>query len=163
MKIFSYIKEKFKLLYHKMVGEEASSSYIARGWAIGMFFGCSIPFGIQLMLSIPCAFILKGSKIGATIGTFITNHFSIFIIYPLQTYGGAKLIGLPLSYDDIKSAMMEVIEKQNYETLLSLGVDIAIAFAVGGLVMALVFTPITYFGVKYLVDKYRAKNEKNNQ
>ncbi len=143
-----------------MVGEEASSSYIARGWAIGMFFGCSIPFGIQLMLSIPCAFILKGSKIGATIGTFITNHFSIFIIYPLQTYGGAKLIGLPLSYDDIKSAMMEVIEKQNYETLLSLGVDIAIAFAVGGLVMALVFTPITYFGVKYLVDKYRAKNEK---
>ena len=56
--------------------------------------------------------------------------------------------------------MMEVIEKQNYETLLSLGVDIAIAFAVGGLVMALVFTPITYFGVKYLVDKYRAKNEK---
>lgn len=160
MKIFSYIKEKFKLLYNKMVGEEASSSYIARGWAIGMFFGCSIPFGIQLMLSIPCAFILKGSKIGATIGTFITNHFSIFIIYPLQTYGGAKLIGLPLSYDDIKSAMMEVIEKQNYETLLSLGVDIAIAFAVGGLVMALVFTPITYFGVKYLVDKYRAKNEK---
>jgi len=146
-----------------MVGEEASSSYIARGWAIGMFFGCSIPFGVQLMLSIPCAFILKGSKIGATIGTFITNHFSIFIIYPLQTYGGAKLIGLPLSYDDIKSAMMEVIEKQNYETLLSLGVDIAIAFAVGGLVMALVFTPITYFGVKYLVDKYRAKNEKNNQ
>ena len=130
MKIFSYIKEKFKLLYHKMVGEEASSSYIARGWAIGMFFGCSIPFGIQLMLSIPCAFILKGSKIGATIGTFITNHFSIFIIYPLQTYGGAKLIGLPLSYDDIKSAMMEVVEKQNYETLLSLGVDIAIAFAV---------------------------------
>jgi len=146
-----------------MVGEEASSSYIARGWAIGMFFGCSIPFGVQLMLSIPCAFILKGSKIGATIGTFITNHFSIFIIYPLQTYGGAKLIGLPLSYDDIKSAMMEVIEKQNYETLLSLGVDIAIAFAVGGLVMALVFTPITYFGVKYMVDKYRAKNEKNNQ
>lgn len=143
-----------------MVGEEASSSYIARGWAIGMFFGCSIPFGVQLMLSIPSAFILKGSKIGATIGTFITNHFSIFIIYPLQTYGGAKLIGLPLSYDDIKSAMMEVIEKQNYETLLSLGVDIAIAFAVGGLVMALVFTPITYFGVKYLVDKYRAKNEK---
>jgi len=163
VKIFSYIKEKFKLLYNKMVGEEASSSYIARGWAIGMFFGCSIPFGVQLMLSIPCAFILKGSKIGATIGTFITNHFSIFIIYPLQTYGGAKLIGLPLSYDDIKSAMMEVIEKQNYETLLSLGVDIAIAFAVGGLVMALVFTPITYFGVKYLVDKYRAKNEKNNQ
>jgi uncharacterized protein (DUF2062 family) len=160
MKIFSYLKEKFKLLYNKMVGEEAPSSYIARGWAIGMFWGCTAPFGVQLMLSIPCAFILKGSKIGATIGTFITNHFSIFIIYPLQTYVGAKLVRLPLSYDDIKSAMMDVIEKQNYETLFSLGRGIAISFFVGGIIMALVFTPITYFGVKYLVDKYRAKNEK---
>ena len=130
-----------------MVGEEAPSTYIARGWAIGMFWGCSAPFGIQLMLSIPCAFILRGSKIGATLGTF----------------GGAKLLGIPLSYDDIKKAMVEVIEKQNFETLFALGTDVAYSFFAGGLAMALVFTPITYFAVKSIVDKYRAKKgEKNN-
>ena len=122
-----------------------------------MFFGCSAPFGIQLMLSIPCALIMKGSKIGATLGTFITNHFTIFIIYPLQTFGGAKLLGLNLSYEKIKSAMTDVIEKQSFETLFSLGVDMAMAFLVGGLVMALVFTPITYFAVKRMVEKHRAK------
>ena len=147
-----------------MVGEEAPSSYIARGWAIGMFCGCAIPFGLQLMFSIPISFVLKGSKIGATIGTFITNHFSIFIIYPLQTYGGAKLLGIPLSYDDIKNAMTDVIAKQNFETLWAVGADIAWSFFAGGLVMALVFTPLTYFGVKYMVDKYRTRKveKKNN-
>ena len=163
MKIFSYLRDKLKALYNKMVGEQASPTFIARGWAIGMFFGCSAPFGIQLMLSIPCAFIMRGSKIGATLGTFITNHFSIFIIYPLQTFGGAKLLGLGLSYEQIQNAMTDVIEKQSFETLFSLGADMALAFLAGGLVMALVFTPITYFGVKRMVEKHRAKKtEKNN-
>ncbi len=161
MNIFSYIKEKSLVIYHKMVGEEASSAYIARGWAIGMFWGCTAPFGIQLMFSIPCSFILRGSKIGATLGTFITNHFSIFVIYPIQTYAGAKLLGLPISYDDIKTAMTDVIAKQDYETLLSLGTDIAYSFFTGGIIMAIVMTPLTYFGVKYMVNKYRSKNSDN--
>ena len=60
----------------KIVREKASPEYIARGWAIGMFFGCLIPFGFQLICSIPAAFILKGSKIGATLGTLLTNPVS---------------------------------------------------------------------------------------
>ncbi len=145
-------------IYHKMVGEKASPTYIARGWAIGMFWGCTTPFGIQLLFSIPCSFILKGSKVGATIGTFITNHFSIFLIYPAQTYAGAKILGIPISYDDIKSAMADVIAKQNFETLMSLGTDIAFSFFMGGAILALVMTPLTYFSVKYMVEKYREKN-----
>ena len=53
-------------LYAKIVREKADSRYIARGWAIGMFCGCFFPFGTQLLISIPAAFILRGSKIGAT-------------------------------------------------------------------------------------------------
>ena len=95
-------KEKLKNFYNKIVGEQASAEYIARGWAIGMFWGCICPFGFQLLCSIPSSFLLKGSKIGATLGTFITNHFSIFVIYPLQCYVGCLLIGRPVGYADIK-------------------------------------------------------------
>ena len=75
-----FLKRKLILLYLKIVREKASPEYIARGWAIGMFYGCLIPFGFQLICSIPTAFLLKGSKIGASVGTLITNHFSVFII-----------------------------------------------------------------------------------
>lgn len=83
------VREKLNAFYNRIVGEQATPEYIARGWAIGMFWGCICPFGLQLIFSIPTSFLLKGSKIGATVGTFITNHFTVFLIYPLQTYAAA--------------------------------------------------------------------------
>ena len=69
-----WIRKKSRKVYLKIVREKATPEYIARGWSIGMFFGCLIPIGGQLFCSIPTAFLLKGSKIGAVLGTFITNH-----------------------------------------------------------------------------------------
>ena len=59
------VRRKALRLYLRIVHEKATPEYIARGWAIGMFYGCLIPFGLQLALSIPTAFLLKGSKVGA--------------------------------------------------------------------------------------------------
>ena len=80
----SWISRQWQRLREKILREQATPEFIAKGWAIGMFYGCAIPFGFQLILSIPTAIVLKGSKIGATVGTFVTNHFSIFIIYPFS-------------------------------------------------------------------------------
>ncbi len=154
MGMVQYFKDKCGWLKQKIVGEDASPEYIARGWAIGMFCGCLIPFGVQLMISIPLAFILKGSKIGATIGTFITNHFTIFVIYPVQCYFGALLVGKPIAYETIESALSDVLKNQNYESLLNLGADLLVAFFVGGAVLAVVMTTITYFLVFRLVRKH---------
>ncbi len=150
------LKEYWNFIYQKIVGEEASPEYVARGWAIGMFWGCVGPFGLQLLVSIPTAFILRGSKIGATVGTFITNHFTIFVIYPIQCYVGSKLIGAGLTYDVVKNAMVKVINEQSYEALLSCGTDLMWSFFAGGFLMAAVFVPITYFGVLRIAKRYNA-------
>lgn len=157
MKLWNTVKEKSRELYYKMVGEQASSTYIARGWAIGMFWGCICPFGLQLMCSIPTAFVLHGSKIGATLGTFITNHFSIFIIYPLQTYVGAILLGDPITYDEINSALQNVLKMQNFDALMATGTELVSAFFMGGALLTAIMTPITYFAVKYMVERFRKK------
>ena len=160
MSFGSYVKSKYLRLCAKIVMEKHSPEYIARGWAIGMFYGCAIPFGFQLILSIPTAFILRGSKIGAVIGTLITNHFSIWIIYPVQCYVGNKLIGGRISYAAIRNAMAQLISEKSYKALLSLGGELATSFFVGGALMALVFTPLTYYGVRSLVIRRRARRSK---
>ena len=147
-------------MYAKMVLEKASPEYIARGWAIGMFYGCLIPFGFQLICSIPTSFLLKGSKVGATLGTLITNHFSIFIIYPLQCYVGNKIIGGSLSYMDVKRALADLLKNQDYSTLFSMGVDLIVSFFVGGVLFTAVMTPLTYFVVKSLVNARRKRKLK---
>ena len=125
-----------------------------------MFIGLLIPFGFQLMLSIPLSFLLKCSKIGATAGTFVTNHLTIFLIYPLQCYIGNKLIGGTLSFSYLEEQMGEVILRQEYKVLLDLGWEIVISFFAGGLLLAVICAPISYFLVKNLVIRYRALRER---
>lgn len=162
-----WFKKKWRKFYFKIVREKASPEYIARGWGIGMFFGCLIPIGGQLFCSIPTAFLLKGSKIGAVLGTFLTNQITVFFIYPVQCYAGAKLIGLDLSYSDIKIKLKDIVSASNFSEFVdatkSLAGDLTVAFFVGGAIMAVVLTPITYVAVKKMVISYRIQLEKRRK
>ncbi|MBQ9788156.1 MAG: DUF2062 domain-containing protein [Lentisphaeria bacterium] len=159
MSVKSYIKRKAYKLYNKIVHEKASPSYIARGWAIGMFYGCTIPFGFQLMLSIPTSFLLKGSKIGASLGTLLTNPVTIFIIYPIQCYVGNHILGGSLSYAGAKQAVNEMLKEQTIDSMMQMGWDLVAAFFLGGFLWAAIMTPLTYFVVKKLVVNYRKVKE----
>ena len=162
-----WFKKKWRKIYLKIVREKATPEYIARGWSIGMFFGCLIPIGGQLICSIPTAFLLKGSKIGAVLGTFITNQITVFFIYPVQCYAGAKLIGLDLSYSDIKIKLKDIVDASNFSEFVTatknLAGDLTLAFFVGGAIMAVVLTPITYIMVKRMVVSYRIQLEKRRR
>ena len=162
-----WFKKKWRKFYLKIVREKAPPEYIARGWSIGMFFGCLIPIGGQLICSIPAAFLLKGSKIGAVLGTFITNQVTVFFIYPVQCFAGAKLLGLDFSYENIKAMLKDVVNASSFteclDALKTLTGDLAGAFFLGGAIMAAVFTPLTYFAVKKMVISYRIQLEKRRR
>ncbi len=163
MAIFSWIKKKCIWLYLKIVREKASPEYVARGWAIGMFCGCLIPFGVQLLISVPAAFILKGSKIGASIGTFVTNHFTIFFIYPFQFYVGAKLMGYQLTYAEITKALKGVLHEGSLQSMTGLASEILVSFFVGGAILTAIMTPLTYYVVKKMVIGHRKRVQRKKQ
>lgn len=167
MSASQWFKKKWRKVYLKIVREKATPEYIARGWSIGMFFGCLIPIGGQLFCSIPTAFLLKGSKIGAVLGTLLTNQITVFFIYPVQCYAGAKLIGLDLSYSDIKIKLKDIVNASNFqefaEATKTLAGDLTLAFFVGGAIMAIVLTPLTYIVVKQMVVKHRIRVEKRRR
>ena len=168
----SWIKDKWRYLLAQMLREKAPVEFIARGWAIGMFYGCTIPFGFQLLFSVPTAVFLKGSKVGATLGTFITNHFTIFLIYPLQFWLGNRMLELfgaqvtPVSTmmeelkhvgsfmiwtSDFWQALGQMVEKDGGATLVS--------FFLGGFLLAAVTVPLTYIGVFRYVKAHRARRD----
>lgn len=149
------LKRFCSYIYYKIVRTGGTPDYAARGWAIGMFIGCVIPMSFQLMISIPLAFLLKASKIGAALGTLITNPVSIIFIYPLQCYIGSKLIGGDLTLEAARNAMKGVLQEQSWEALMSLGSDLLISFFAGGLLFALILTPATYIIVYQAVVRYR--------
>ena len=168
----SWIKWRWLRLRARMMRERQPPEFVARGWAIGMFYGCVIPFGFQLVLSIPTAILLKGSKIGATVGTFITNHFTIFLIYPAQCWAGNKVLELfgrdVMSVDKIieelnRVGSMSPLSGEFWSALGQLGGGVMAAFFIGGAMLALVCTPLTYWGVLRSVQHRRARAERRKQ
>ncbi|MGN0853026.1 MAG: DUF2062 domain-containing protein [Kiritimatiellia bacterium] len=158
----SWIKQQWSRLRAQMLRDKAPPEFVARGWAIGMFYGCTIPFGFQLLLSLPTAYVLKGSRVGATVGTFITNHFTIFLIYPCQCWLGNRLLGGSISYSSICVALEAVLRDQSWAALRQLGWDLLAAFLLGGCILAAVCVPLTYWGVLRVVRRARARSQTAN-
>ena len=143
--------DTFKTLRDKMVADPLPPDRVAAGWALGMFAGCAIPFGMQLVVSIPLAVLFRISKIGASVGTLITNPLTIFVIYPAQTYAVNRLFfGGSLSYSKLRGM------KWTWEAVKSLGLEAMISFFLGGLILAAVLTPVTFFIVRKNVVSRRA-------
>ena len=148
-----------KYLYTKIVRGKGSPDYIARGWSLGMFVGCVIPVFCQLIIAIPLSFVVRGSKIGAALGTFITTPPTAIFIYPVQIYIGNRIIGGNLSFAMIKDSAMKMLHGGDWKAFADMGGELIAAFFAGGLLFAAVMTPITYFLVRFLVVRYRNLRE----
>lgn len=146
--------------YNKAMREKGSPEFIARGWAIGFSVGLAFPVGCQLAAAIPLAFLFKGSKMGAVVGTFNSNNFTIIFLYPFQCWLGNMILGGKLTLSEITKVLEEVIRQQDFHALFSLGLETLVSFLFGGFILGLVSFPVCYYLVKYLVIRYRARKEK---
>lgn len=159
------LKARMRLLKGKAVREAMPPERVAAGWGIGMFVGCTVPFGLQLMVSVPLAIVTKTSKIGATAATFVTNPFTIFFIYPAQCWAGSRLIGAPLGWSYLSGEVLDklrqasVFSKEGLDVILELGGRVMGGFFAGGLLLAALLTPPTYFAVLRAVKAARARKE----
>jgi len=96
--------------------------------------------------------LLRVSKIGASVGTFITNPLTILVIYPFQTWAAnALLFGGSLSFEKLMGV------EWTFESVRQLGTEAMKSFFAGGIALALVLSPITYFLVLRIVTAYRMR------
>jgi len=148
----------WKRIKSKMVREPLPPEDIAAGWALGVFIGFAIPFGLQLIVAIPLALMMRVSKIGATCGTFVTNPVTIFFIYPAQTFIVNKLVfGGSLTYSKLAET------EWTWSAVRRLGADTMASFFLGGFLFAIVATPIAYFFVKRVVIRAREWRRKRQE
>ena len=146
------LRSYWHALKAKTVKDPLPPEDVAAGWALGMFVGCAVPFGLQLIVSVPLALMMRVSKIGATLGTLITNPVTIFIIYPAQTWAVNRLLfGGSLTFQ----RLMDM--EWTWHSVRRLGAEAMVSFFLGGLALGMIFSPITYFLVRRLVLRYRSK------
>ncbi len=144
------LRAYWRNLREKMVRDPLPPEDVAAGWALGVFIGFSIPFGLQLVVSVPLALMMRVSKVGATLGTFVTNPATIFFLYPAQTWVVYNLLFG-------SREMSELPTEWSRASVMALSGPVLISFFLGGLALAMVLSPITYHVVKRIVIRYRSR------
>lgn len=157
--IYTRLGRITRYYYFKFIRQSGEPEYIARGAALGLFIGMLVPFGFQIAAVIPLAIWFKAAKIPSIVFTFVTNHFTIWIIYPIQCYVGSWLIFRPLDYDQIVESLENVIEKQSFQELFNLGWTVVASFFAGGLLFALMLSIPGYFIALKMIILYRLRKQ----
>ncbi len=110
MKIFTRIARTSKYFYLRFLRLGGSPEEVSRGVAIGLFVGLLAPIGLQTIIVLPAAFLIKAKKIPALAFTWLTNPYTIIFIYPVQCYLGSLVYGKALSFDTIQEIFKTFFE-----------------------------------------------------
>ncbi|WP_319523805.1 DUF2062 domain-containing protein [uncultured Desulfosarcina sp.] len=81
-------------IYERFIKLKEAPREIALGFALGLMIGMTPFLGIHFVTSIALASLLRWSKISAMVGVNITNVFTAPLIYPVNYWVGAKLVGV---------------------------------------------------------------------
>ena len=122
---------QFKLNMIQLARLRSEPDAIGRGMALGLFIGFTPTFGVQILLAILFAFLLRQNKIAAFIGVWVTNPFTAPFIYGVEYEIGRMLLGMPpLGIDHFDSKLIWSLGAQVGEPLLlgSLVLGIPAAF-----------------------------------
>jgi uncharacterized protein (DUF2062 family) len=150
-------KHSINFWLYKILREKETPEFIARGWAAGLFVNFFIPCFFQTAAAIPLAFLCRGSRVAAFVATFITNNFTIPLIYTLQCYLGGFLIGSPLHYSEISSQLGKMISSPSYDEIFNLGKQLFLAFFAGGALLGIVSAVIGYYLALWMTRKFYEK------
>jgi len=137
---------KIKNFVKKLIQIKDSPQKIARGFAIGVFWGIMPTFGFAIVFSLPTAIFLRGNKLAAVVGTFVANPLTVPFFYPFEYKIGQLILRtdpLPFSWEFF-----------SLNSLLNLGKS----FLIGGVIFAIGMALLTYFLVLQIITRYRSRH-----
>ena len=129
--------------------QEATPSQCARGLAVGVFSGCFPFFGLQTVVSIMLASLLKGNRLLAAVGTWISNPLTYLPLYWFNYKIGSSLYG----DGELKQRVSELTINDLWNQGLIFSGKILLGSALVGLVFSSFIGLTTYIIFKVIISK----------
>jgi hypothetical protein len=132
--------------YLRLMRQSASAHSLALGLAVGMFVGFLPIIPFQTVVSLSLAFVLRGNPVGAAIGTFVSNPLNVIPFYAMLYWVGGLFWHTSVPFDPANLDMTRMLE---------LGMDFFLVMCLGGVVMGIPASCITYVLAFRGVNAYR--------
>ncbi|MCU0569519.1 MAG: DUF2062 domain-containing protein [Oculatellaceae cyanobacterium Prado106] len=153
------LKRQFRYFYLRFIRLKATPEQIARGFAIGIFWGMFPLPGIQMLTAIVTAAVLRGSKVAAIAGTWVGNPLTTVPLTALNFHVGQSLLGR--SWSDLP-----IENLQSINGFFQLGGEVIAIYLLGCLITGTLGGLASYFLGIPLVDfiqKRAFKDRKRNR
>lgn len=135
--------------YLRLVRIQASPHNIAMGLAAGVFVGLLPVLPFQTVIAVALAFIVRGSKIAAALGTWVSNPLNWVPLYMAFYYLGKAVV--PFDVPPFDPSQLEMAQ------MLELGWKFFAVMMVGGLVIALPCAVLSYIAAFKGIQIYRKR------
>jgi hypothetical protein len=150
-------KRILRYMYLRLVRQQTPIHNVAIGFATGVFVGFLPIIPTQTIVAIAVAWLLRGSKIAAALGTWIANPLYIIPFYLMLYYVGSLVIlwePPPFNPDFL-----------TFRAILKQGWGLFLTMLAGGVTLSIPFSILSYFLARLAISSYRARKQawKNNQ
>lgn len=96
---------QFKLNVIRLARIRSEPDAIGRGMALGLFIGFTPTFGVQMVLALLLALLLRQNKIAAVIGVWVTNPVTAPFIYGIEYQVGRLFMGMSHHHVELPGQM----------------------------------------------------------
>lgn len=135
--VFTGPRERISQMLVRMRQLEGNPHHLAMGMAVGIFVAITPIIPFQTIVAIALAFVVRGSKSAAVLGTWLSNPLTIPLVYFLNYKLGCFLLGY--------QAVSEHIAFDSFSQLMELGLEVTLAMMLGGVAIGAVLGLIAYF------------------
>lgn len=154
--------------YLKFLRLQGDPQSLARGVAIGTFIGITPTLPLNTILTLTFCLLFRASKVAGILASVVAcNPFTFFFQYYLSWRIGTTLLPGLLSWQRMQAVMATLSSSAGFDgfkasltAIGSLGFDAITVLLVGGALLALPFTALSYYYTLKLFTRLRNKRLK---
>lgn len=146
-----WFKRRSRLVYLRFLRLRGKPEVVAKGLAVGVFAGCFPFLGLQSLIGIFLATLLRGSKVAAIAATWISNPLTYVPIFVFNYKLGKLLLG---TKDDFL-----FLDLKSFTAFKELGATFAITLLTGCFVVGSILAFITYFYSLAILERLRTRRK----
>ena len=121
---------------------------LARGLAVGFFFGVSFFWGLQIALAVLASHLLRGNKVVAAAMTVVSNPLTTLPLYSFCYFVGHLLVGG-------EDALPDFDQVHDLQGFFALGPHFFVTMLVGTTIVGAAGAVIVYFSANRLLGALR--------
>jgi uncharacterized protein len=143
-------RERFRQMLVRIRQLDGNPHYISMGMAVGIFVSILPIIPLQTVVAVSLAFLARGSKSAAALGTWLSNPLTIPLVYYANYKLGCTLLGYQNTVDHIAF--------NSFSQLMALGIEVTRAMVLGGVVIGAVLGVAAYFITLRLYRSFRNRS-----